>query len=741
MATQVAVNIKIKSAVGATNSTASIYCPPPAVVATTLTLDGATLTAPVANYGVLRVSTPVTFVSSPRDESDIQNLILYNDGGTTITLTSFDFTCSLVKSRVIIPKFYGTVAQSLISGTNVTLLAGTTASFLISYTAIAPGEYINSLVFFSNAQNPEYQVNTYQSISNDENIVASNSTFVTYTTILGQTNSTDIILNKRTNGVTYTGTNLTFNTSISGDPGWSVTTGTVNTIHIVWNPDLVNNNTGTYRSTLTVSVSESGQFLGTKTITNISYVDIDYLKYNNLASWVSPASSYNSIIGMSLDTINDQRILTIGVGMGGDYASRYDQGGYNLVDVNNLSYRARSSNLKFPYWANVWSFVLTEYSYTYLSGSLDNDIVPNYIRKTTEGYNYEQYFGYEQSPGYKSMFIVNHDGRGNITIALNNLRELSGNAEFDATLKNLTRALYYYSNSDINGRYSQLNSGPLGDGTRTLLFRGFDSLVPTLSSSLPTIVPNGVTVDSSSWAFNNNSPALDYYELTSTTTNDYNLGPGRCTFEFTFKSTNYFAQNPGGHFSVVVRCNNAAIANGYVQGQGMIIGNVSAAPTPVTPPLPPGVPFNPNPVYPSTQIESFWAGIVSHDFDTTIYYGNTLLANTNGANPVLVDGVEYKFIVTSEISASLKSYTGYTILQGTTVVYNQPLVYDYNIYYNPTKSGIVIAHVFENATASAWSVAVSNKVITWAPIRTVSMLPTAVITTATAIVTLPTNIL
>jgi hypothetical protein len=286
MATQIAVNIKIKSFVGATNSTASVYCPPPAIVATTSTLDGVTLTAPVANYGVLRVSTPLTFVSSPRDESDIQNLILYNDGGTTITLKSFNFTCSLVQSRVIVPKFYGTVSQSLISGTNVTLLAGTTASFLVSYIAIAPGEYINNIVFFSNAQNPEYQVDTYQSISNDENISASTSTFITYTTILGQANSTDVIFNKRINGITYTGTNLTFDTSISGDPGWSVTTGTFNTVRIVWDPDLVNNTTGTYRSTLTLSVSELGQFLGTKTITNISYVDIDYSKYNNLANWI-----------------------------------------------------------------------------------------------------------------------------------------------------------------------------------------------------------------------------------------------------------------------------------------------------------------------------------------------------------------------------------------------------------------------------------------------------------------------
>lgn len=239
------------------------------------------------------------------------------------------------------------------------------------------------------------------------------------------------------------------------------------------------------------------------------------------------------------------------------------------------------------------------------------------------------------------------------------------------------------------------------------------TVIPPPPPPTPTS-PLGVTIDTTPWVFNNTSPPNDYYELTSTTTNNYNIGSGRCTFEFTFKSNSYFAQNPGGHFAVVVRCNNAAIANGYVQGQGMIIGNVSQAPTPTFPPLPPNVPFAPNPVYPSTQIESFWAGVAVQP-NSVNYYGNTLLANTNGTNPVLLDGVEYKFTVINEISTSGKSFTGYKIMQGTTVIYNQILMYDYNIYYDPKKSGILMGHVFKNSGASPWSVTIENKVITWGP--------------------------
>jgi len=238
------------------------------------------------------------------------------------------------------------------------------------------------------------------------------------------------------------------------------------------------------------------------------------------------------------------------------------------------------------------------------------------------------------------------------------------------------------------------------------------TIPPTPPPPTPAVTPNGVTIDTSSWVFNNTSPATDFYELTSTTTNNYNIGPGRCTFEFTFISNSYFVQNSGGHFAVVIRCNNSAISSGYVQGQGIVIGNVSGA-SPTN--IPPNVPYAPNPAFPSTQIESFWAGVAVAP-NGTLYSANTLLANTNGANPVLLDGVEYKFTVINEISTSGKSFTGYKIMQGTTVIYDQPLIYDYNIWYNPTKSGILVGHVFENPGASAWSVTIGNKVITWSPV-------------------------
>jgi hypothetical protein len=235
-----------------------------------------------------------------------------------------------------------------------------------------------------------------------------------------------------------------------------------------------------------------------------------------------------------------------------------------------------------------------------------------------------------------------------------------------------------------------------------------------------------ITTDSTPWVFDNSSPALDYYSLASTSLSGYNIGSGRKTFSFDFTSNSYFTENSGGHFAVVLRNNLAAISSGWIQGQGIIIGNVSSTPTPTTPSLPPGVPFAPNPAVPSTQIESFWNGVALDPFGAP-YYANTLLANTNGANPVLVDGVTYRFSIVSEVRTT-GSYTGYTILQGATVVYQQPLIYDYNTFYDPSKTDVIIGHVFENGGAAPWSVTISNKTVTWESISTYTFgsIPTSI---------------
>ena len=89
------------------------------------------------------------------------------------------------------------------------------------------------------------------------------------------------------------------------------------------------------------------------------------------------------------------------------------------------------------------------------------------------------------------MFLVDDDGQGNLTIALNqlqtNLTEIAG---FNRTLKNLTRAFHYYSAVDEPARYYQLDPAPILDGTVTRFFYGFDNSGTALTSIVDLPKPN-----------------------------------------------------------------------------------------------------------------------------------------------------------------------------------------------------------------------------------------------------------
>jgi hypothetical protein len=351
---------------------------------------------------------------------------------------------------------------------------GTTSSVEIAYYGTDIGDY-SSYVSVSNV-NSDTSINTITIFTNQIvlestfDFTLSTSTFVNYTTILGSAYTTVIDVTPVYNGVPNPNTPLDFSTSLIGDAGWKYTTGT-NQITLTWDPDYVNNSTGTYRSTLTVYANET-----THIIQNTSYVSIDYSKYQNLATWTSPAAPYNSVIGMSLDLVNGNKVLTIGVGTGADGSPIYANGGSAFAEVYDLGFNASTIDTPYPYWAEVYSFTLTDnVPTTQLSGEKDPDGKFKYfVKPNADAAPMGQYFGYEQSPGYGSMFIVDHDGTGNVTVEINNLRELSGDDQLDTTLNNLTRAFYYYSEVDNPPRYYQLD-GPIKDGTVGYLFRGFSA--------------------------------------------------------------------------------------------------------------------------------------------------------------------------------------------------------------------------------------------------------------------------
>ena len=434
------------------------YSAPRPVLQTTETLDGATfaVTGVTANSKMLYVPPVPTFTYFPNTTSSAKVVTVLNSGTSAVVLlgtTSTDYETTAIVD-------IGTLPTSIPAGGSYT--------FNLRYYAETVGEYPESLLLISTADVPYYRIDTLQNVVSVFDVRPSSTSTTVTTTVLGQSYTTTIELIPVINGVDDNETLINFTTSMLGSTGWKVTSGD-NLVNLTWDPDYVNNvnNTTTgYVSTLTIAVEGLAESID---VTNTAFVNIDYTRYRNLATWFSAASSNNSFVGISFDIFDGVKTITIGVGAGGDGTPIYQDGGNLFATMNNLSIGAGTIDTPYPYWSTVCSIPMPNAG-TYLSGALDENGQTSYIKKTTDGLNYADYFGFEQGVG--SMFVINYDGFNTVTIELNNLRELSGDEDFDSTLNNLTRAFHYYSDVDTPARYYQLETfNP--DDPRTHLFRGF----------------------------------------------------------------------------------------------------------------------------------------------------------------------------------------------------------------------------------------------------------------------------
>lgn len=471
MATSVDVNIKIGSALGATQTGGAFRSGRPTVI-TTATLNGGTDTVITNDIPLLSVNTFTPFVSYANERSPQQDVFLTNIGNAVLTITDVRYS----QRGNTTPKFDWTPATALLYNTvtqttsTITVLPGTIATFKVAYLGREVGEHSNYIAFLSNNISGAYKINTVQTVLPDaKSFDLSTSTFVSTVTVPGQQSSVGIDLTPTTNGAVNTSYPLlSFTTDIVGDPGFAVASTGSNSLVLIFDPDHVgnvNNIITGYVSTLIITVS-NGEF---RTVTNTAYIDIDYSRYRNLSTWFSAAAPDNSFIGISFDVFDNVKTLTIGVGAGGDGVPLYANGGNIFATLRNLAIGAGTVDIPYPYWSTVYNIPLPSAG-TYLSGKIADSGLPQYMKKTTDGLNYADYFGYEQSVG--SMFVVTYDGYNSVSIKINNLRELSGNVGFDATMENLTRAFHYYSAADQPPRYYQLEN-PVPADPRTRLFRGF----------------------------------------------------------------------------------------------------------------------------------------------------------------------------------------------------------------------------------------------------------------------------
>lgn len=181
----------------------------------------------------------------------------------------------------------------------------------------------------------------------------------------------------------------------------------------------------------------------------------------------------------------------------------------------------------------------------------------------------------------------------------------------------------------------------------------------------------------------------------------WNVDSGRCTLQFDFLSTGYYAANPDGHWAVVTRAETAVIATA-VRGQGIAVGNATGFSPPSD--------LNPTPM-----IETWMNGTVAPS-------GNQLYPNTDGARSKggHKDGVLYRFIIDSSKTQDGQRYVRYRMWawdaarEKWDAEVDSGDILDANVWADLQQSGIVFGHVFPS-NLSPWSLTFSNVKCTWGP--------------------------
>lgn len=467
MATSFNVNLTITSAVGYRRASTQTFINsfgtatiggvngPRPILTTTYTLNG--VTQPdivISGTKIISATTTTDFYLYPGGTSSVQNIYITNQGNSPLSLVAPYYEFSDNSTVCIVNDFQ---PSSKIIAPN------STGTLSISYTGNEPGEFYNYILLLTNADSPQFKIITKQVVADDLTFEVDPLSVSVSSTSTGFKTTATYTITPIYNGAEDTGIILPIVASLTSSTGWTLESNENNQVKVRFNANTVNNVTGTYTSTLTLSYG-----LTTITRTNTAYINVDYSDDYNIGSWLSAGSAYDAIVGMSYDVIDNQRYLTIGLGADADGAPIYGYGGAEYIDLVNLNYSAGTYDDPYPYWGKVYRFPIytTGISCVYFS----ND----YVVKNT-GTNYGYYFGENQAPG--SIFIVENDGYGNLIVKVNHLRELTeeSNNVVDITLQNLKRIFYDYSGVDLGpGRYTQ-NNFILEDGVSTRLFVGFDN--------------------------------------------------------------------------------------------------------------------------------------------------------------------------------------------------------------------------------------------------------------------------
>lgn len=476
------INVVITSTIGYVKSTGTIVSAG-VLIGNILDFQNNASILPDSPTKVLRIESETTgfpigtFYCYPNQISDAQKIIFANSGTTSMVITSLLFSADNAVPNIEYGPGWGSISTTLepSSSKYINLRYRGLDSF---------GDFINSITVGSDNDEGLLRISTQQNVSYGFDWVVEPGSVNETIDEIGEPLERTFFITPTQRNIDFGAIINTLGVTSTHTGGWSVVNSSIlndiGHIKVRFDPDIVNNVSTSYEQTLVVVVNGI-----VKNIVNTATVAINTASYIHLVDWLSPISSHNSVIGMSYDVLNGQKVLTVGVGLGGDGTPIYDEGGAILLDLNMLGIYGHTLDYPFAHWAEVYQFrnLGTGTGRVMVSGlkNADGDYV--YKVKETDTLPYGEYFG--NGGGKGSMFTIIDDGVGNLAITLNSLRDYYGDQDFDETLDNLSRAFYYYSEADTGTRFTNLPQYPIDTSpstgtvlapyyeTRTRIFRGF----------------------------------------------------------------------------------------------------------------------------------------------------------------------------------------------------------------------------------------------------------------------------
>jgi hypothetical protein len=270
-----------------------------------------------------------------------------------------------------------------------------------------------------------------------------------------------------------------------------------------------------------------------------------------------------------------------------------------------------------------------------------------------------------------------------------------------------------YASDGLGGQYITLNARGeaqvwLGVGTYSFILKdstgttvwSVDGVVGEAAAATPAPAPGalgGVAI--ANFTLSTASPpgsgGGNFVAIANTVPNGWNTASGRCELQFDFVSHSYFAANPVGHVAIGTRFDTVAADPRF---SGVAMGNLTGATG--------GPDFAA-----SMQLESKGlapGGARQLSFQSVSPRGKPLL-----------DNVRYRVTIETTVVNS-ERFQRYRLERYVSAVQAYDLemdtgdVPDPNVWFDPTKTGLIFAHVFESNLVP-WSIDFDNAKVVWGP--------------------------